>query len=124
RVPRGTNVSVGAISGGVRLEGTFGSLKVSAVSGSVEVDKALGDVDIRSVSGSLSIQGAGGECCLNSKSGRIIIGRVDGPAKAATISGSVELWTEGVADVEVKTISGHAVINVPEGKAPRIRLRS
>jgi len=124
RVPTGTNVSVGAISGSVRLDGTFGSVKVSAVSGDVELDTALGDVDIRSVSGSLSVNSAAGECCLNSKSGRISIGRVGRLAKAATISGSVELTTDGAEDVEVKTISGHVSVSVPRGRLPRVRFRT
>ncbi len=124
RVPVGTDVSVGAISGSVRMEGTFGSVKASAVSGKVEVDAAMGDVDIRSVSGHLSVQSAAGECCLNSKSGRISIGRVAKTAKAATISGSVELGTEGLEDVELKTISGHVTVNVPRDKYPRIRFRT
>jgi DUF4097 and DUF4098 domain-containing protein YvlB len=124
RVPAGRNVSVGAISGAVQLEGEFGSVKVSAVSGSVEVGHALGDVDIRSVSGNLSVERADGECSLNSKSGRITVGRVGRLAKAATISGKVDLTTDGAADVEVKTISGHVSLKVPPGKAPRIKFRS
>jgi DUF4097 and DUF4098 domain-containing protein YvlB len=124
RVPTGTNVSVGALSGSVRLEGTFGSIKVSAVSGSVTVGRALGDVDIRSVSGNLTIESAAGECSLNSKSGRIRVGNVGRLAKAATISGSVEMGTEGIADVEIKTISGHIMLSVPEGRSPRIRFRT
>jgi DUF4097 and DUF4098 domain-containing protein YvlB len=109
---------------GPELEGEFGSVKVSAVSGSVEVGHALGDVDIRSVSGNLSVERADGECSLNSKSGRITVGRVGRLAKAATISGKVDLTTDGAADVEVKTISGHVSLKVPPGKAPRIKFRS
>jgi DUF4097 and DUF4098 domain-containing protein YvlB len=124
RVPTGMNVSVGAISGSVRLEGTFGSVKVSAVSGSVDLDDALGDVDIRGVSGSLSVKSAAGECCVNSKSGRITIGHVGRLAKAATISGKVDLTTDGIEDVEVKTISGHVSVRVSHDKLPRVRFRS
>ena len=57
-------------------------------------------MDIRSVSGKVSVGSAGGECCLNSKSGKISIGRVGRLAKAATISGAVELATDGTDDVE------------------------
>ena len=124
RVPTGMNISVGAISGSVRLEGTFGSVKVSAMSGSVELDHALRDVDIRSVSGKLSVKSVDGECCINSKSGRITIGRVGGPARAATISGKVDLTTDGAANVEVKTISGHVSVRVPNDRKPRVRFRS
>jgi DUF4097 and DUF4098 domain-containing protein YvlB len=124
RVPTGTDVSVGAISGSVTLEGTFGSVKVNAVSGQIQVENATGDVDVRSVSGNLSVGSAAGECCCNSKSGRINIGSVGRSAKAATISGTVELGTEGLEDVEIKTISGHVTINVPAGRRPRARFRT
>jgi DUF4097 and DUF4098 domain-containing protein YvlB len=124
RVPTGTDVSAGAISGSVKLEGVFGSVRVNAVSGSISLDRALGDVDIRSVSGRVNVGSAGGECCLNSKSGKITIGRVGRLAKAATISGAVELTTDGAEDVEVKTISGHITINVPVDKNPRLRFRT
>jgi DUF4097 and DUF4098 domain-containing protein YvlB len=124
RVPTGMDVSAGAISGSVKLEGVFGSVRVNAVSGNIALDRALGDVDIRSVSGKVSVGSAGGGCCLNSKSGKITIGRVGRLAKAATISGSVELTTDGTDDVEVKTISGHVTINVPEDKKPRLNFRT
>ena len=124
RCPTGTDVKVAAMSGSVRLEGTFGSVRVNAVSGNIEVDTALRDVDIRSVSGNLSLQRCEGECSINSKSGRITIGHVAKTARAATISGSVELGTAGQDDVEVKTISGRVTVRVPEGKYPRARFRT
>jgi DUF4097 and DUF4098 domain-containing protein YvlB len=124
RCPAGTNVKVGAMSGSVRLEGTFGSVKVNAVSGSIEVDSALGDVDIRSVSGNVRVGSCGGECSINSKSGRVSIGHVAKGARAATISGSVELGTAGQEDVEVKTISGRVSVQVAESKFPRVRFRT
>src|SRR3989304_4198413 len=46
RCPRGTDVSVGVISGHVRLAGEFGSVKVSAVSGHIEIDSASGHGDV------------------------------------------------------------------------------
>ena len=39
-VRSGTDVSVGAMSGSVKLIGTFGSLKISTVSGGIEIDTA------------------------------------------------------------------------------------
>ncbi len=122
--PRGTDVSVGSISGQVRLEGEFGSVKVSAVSGHVEVDSAAGDVDVRAVSGHLSVETCGGRCQLTTKSGHIRIGSVGGPARASTISGSVEIGTSGRGEVEVRTVSGKISVRVPHGKSPRVRLRS
>src|SRR3972149_2840824 len=106
RCPKGTDVSIGVISGGVRLAGQFGSVKVSAVSGHIEIDSASGDVDVRSVSGHLSVNTCGGRCQLNTKSGHIRIGRVGKAARVSTLSGSVELGTAGEEEGEVKSISG------------------
>src|SRR4030067_1784869 len=46
RCPRGTNVSIGAISGHIRLAGEFGSVKGSAVSGHLQNDYASGGVEV------------------------------------------------------------------------------
>jgi len=124
RCPTGTDVSVAAMSGSVRLEGTFGSVKINAISGSIEVDHALRDVDIRSVSGNLTVGSCGGECSINSKSGRITIGHVVGGTRAATISGSLDLECEGQKDLELKTISGRMTLRIPEGRHPRVRFRT
>ena len=51
RCPKGTDVSIGVISGGVRLAGEFGSVKVSAVSGPIEIASDTGDGDVRRVGG-------------------------------------------------------------------------
>src|SRR3990170_2462328 len=106
RCPKGTDVSVGAISGHIRLAGQFGSVKVSAVSGHIEIDSASGDVDVRSVSGHLSVNTCGGRCQLN------------------TNSGSVEVGTAGEEEVVVKSISGGVTVRVAEGKRPHIKVRT
>jgi len=124
RCPRGTDVSVGAISGRVSLTGTFGSVKISTVSGSIEVDTAEGDVDARCVSGSITVKSCGGRCDVTSKSGRVRVERVDGAAHASTISGGVELGTSGRGEVELKMVSGGAKVKVLEPKHPRVHFQS
>lgn len=124
RCPKLTNISVGVISGHVRLEGEFGSVKVSAVSGSIEIDSAAGDLDVRSVSGQLTVKTCRGRCQLNTKSGHIRVEDVGGAAQASTMSGRVEVGTRGQGDVELKTISGSVSVRVLEPKYPRVRFRS
>jgi DUF4097 and DUF4098 domain-containing protein YvlB len=123
RCPIGTDVSVGAMSGQVKLAGTFGSVKVSSVSGGIDIDTATGNVDARCVSGSISVKSIGGRADVSSKSGRVRIDRVEGPAQASTISGGVEIGTAG-DDVELKMVSGGAKIKVLSEKHPRIRFSS
>jgi len=124
RCPRMINISVGVISGHVRLEGEFGSVKVSAVSGSIEVDSAEGDLDVRSVSGHLTVKRCRGRCQLNTKSGHIRVEDVGGATQAATMSGRVEVGTRGQGDMELKTISGSVSVRVLESKYPRVKFRS
>jgi len=124
RCPTGTDVSVGAMSGQVRLIGTFGSVKVSTVSGGIDIDTATGSVDARCVSGSITVESCGGRCDVSSKSGRVRIGRVEGPAHASTISGGVEIGTAGRDEVELKMVSGEAKVTVLGEKHPRVRFSS
>lgn len=124
RVPQGMNVSVGSVSGSVRLEGQFGSIKVSTVSGHIEVGNASGDVDVRSISGHLTTERVAGRCRCNTKSGRIEIGWVGREAQAHTMSGNIEIGIAGVEDVELKTISGNIHVRVDRGRHPRVRLKT
>jgi len=124
RCPLGTDVSVGAMSGSVKLIGTFGSLKISTVSGGIEIDTATGNVDARCVSGSITVKSCGGRCDVSSKSGRVRIGRVEGSAHASTISGGVEIGTAGRDEVELKMVSGGAKVTVFGEKQPRVRFSS
>src|SRR2546425_7276170 len=87
RCPVGTDVSVGAISGSVKLKGSFGSVKVSAVSGGIEIDTVTGNLDARAVSGSIAVKRCAGRCDVSSKSGRVRGERGEGPTHASTISG-------------------------------------
>jgi len=123
-VPEGTNVSVGAVSGNVSLEGRFGTVKVSTVSGHIEVDETEGDVDIRSISGHLEVERCGGRCRANTKSGRIEIGWVGKEARAHTMSGNIEVGTAGQGDVELRSISGKIEVAVDPGRHPNVRLKT
>jgi DUF4097 and DUF4098 domain-containing protein YvlB len=124
RCPTGTDVSVGAMSGRVKLIGTFGSLKISTVSGGIEIDTATGNVDARCVSGSITVKSCSGRADVSSKSGRVRIDHVEGAAHASTISGGVEIGTAGGEDVELKMVSGGAKVKVLSEKHPRIRFTS
>jgi hypothetical protein len=124
RCPIGTDVSVGAMSGSVKLIGMFGSLKISTVSGGIEIDSAQGNVDARCVSGSISVKSCGGRADVSSKSGRVRIDQVEGSVHASTISGGVEIGTAGHEDVELKMVSGGAKVTILGEKQPRVRFTS
>ena len=124
RCPIGTDVSVGAISGSVKLKGSFGSVKVSAVSGGVDIDTVTGDLDARAVSGSIAVKRCAGRCDVSSKSGKVRVERVEGPTHASTISGGVEIGAAGSDEIELKMVSGGAKVTVLGEKQPRVRFNS
>jgi hypothetical protein len=140
RCPAGTPISVGTLSGDVRLQGDFGAATITTTSGDVSVDRAAA-LDARSVSGDLEVDRCSGLCRLNTKSGHIEAGHT-GPTEAATvsgrvrlrntaggvtvrtISGKVELATDGTEAVKARTVSGDIAIRVPTERLPEARLRS
>jgi hypothetical protein len=140
RCPAGTPLSVGTISGDVRLHGDLGPATVTTTSGDVFADRAAA-LDARSISGDLEVDCCSGLCRLITKSGHIEAGDT-GPAEAdtvsghvrlqrtaggvtvRTVSGSVELGTDGTEPVNVRTVSGGIMIKVPEARLPAAKLRS
>jgi DUF4097 and DUF4098 domain-containing protein YvlB len=124
RCPVGTNVSIGTVSGSVKLEGSLGSIKISTISSGVNLDTSSGEVDIRTVSGSISVARCGGSCKLGSKSGSIRVGGAGGKVRASTISGSLEVETEGLGEVDLKAVSGSMTVRIPQDKRPRVRMKT
>lgn len=124
RVPVGLNVSVGTLSGDIRMSGRFGTVKVASVSGHITISDTEGDADIRSVSGHIEVGDCGGGCRSNTKSGHIEIGHVVGPLQAHTMSGHIEVGTAGQDEVNVKSISGRITVKVDPGREPRLRAHS
>lgn len=140
RCPLGTPVSVGTISGDVRLRGDLGPATVATTSGDVFVDRATA-LDARSISGDLEVDCCSGLCRLITKSGHIMAGET-GPAEAntvsgyvqlhrtaggvavRTVSGNVELGTDGSDQVSVRSVSGGVNVRVDRDRRPDTRLRS
>jgi DUF4097 and DUF4098 domain-containing protein YvlB len=123
RCPTGTDISIGSVSGDIRLDGSFGRVKATTISGDVKLDFGT-EVDLRSVSGHLIVNSCRDGCSLHTKSGRISVDGVDGPARASTISGTVDIGTSGRDSVSIKSISGGVSVKVPHDKRPKARLRS
>lgn len=140
RCPVGTPISVGTISGDVRLQGDLGPATVTTTSGDVFADKAAA-LDARSISGDLEVDCCSGLCRLITKSGHIEagdtgpaeadtvsgyvrLGRTAGGVTVRTVSGSVELGTDGTEPVNVRTVSGGITVKVPKERLPAAKLRS
>ena len=140
RCPIGTEVSVGTLSGDIRLEGELGHVRAATASGDITADR-VASLDARSISGDLEVEACPERCRLSTKSGHIEVGsagsaeadtvsgriRLDstaGPVKVRTVSGNVELGTAGADPVSVRSVSGGINVRVQRDRRPEARLRS
>jgi DUF4097 and DUF4098 domain-containing protein YvlB len=137
--PEGSDLILGTSSGRVTLEGSFGDVRVTNSSGSVYISEAR-SVDLRVRSGSIEIESCLGECHVVAVSGRIEIGsagRVDVEGTSGTIiarsvaggrvrttSGKVRIGLDRAADLDVRGVSSSMHIDLPDGVAPDLQLRT
>lgn len=139
RVPEGSDVVLGTVSGDVHCIGRLGRVAVNTISARIEIDRAV-EVDARSMSGRVKVGSCDGEfrcdvvsgraeveeagaVLLSTTSGRITARSVQGKARARAVSGRIKV---GVAvspvDVKVECVSGRIQVRVPPGARPRTRL--
>ena len=139
RVPEGTDVVIGTVSGTVTCTGPLGHVAVNTLSARVTIEDAA-EVDVRSVSGVLKVAACRGEVrCdvisgraeinsagsvrLSTKSGRITAREVRGKVRARAVSGGIKVAvTETPLDIKVEAISGKVQVRVPTGARPAVRL--
>lgn len=131
RVPRGTELLLGSVTGRVEVTGRAGRVAVVTTSGGVEVDRAE-SLDVRTEGGRVRIGRVGGECRVGTGSGRVSIeesgaaevttvsGRIDigeavGPVRAHCVSGRIEVRLAVAQDVSAETVNGRVTVVVPTG---------
>jgi DUF4097 and DUF4098 domain-containing protein YvlB len=138
--PVGTNATIGTASGRVQANGSLGRLSVTSVSGNVALQHAR-VAELRTVSGRIEAVSVGDLARISTRSGNVVIGGVAiaeissasgriaaGPAtgdlRAQSVSGRVELQTNGKASVQARTVSGSITVQMPRGTHPRLAVRS
>jgi DUF4097 and DUF4098 domain-containing protein YvlB len=106
RCPTGAALMVGTTSGGVRLDGSFGSVSITTASGSVRADE-VARADVRTRSGAVELGECNGPCRVSTTSGKVVVGRA-GEADISTVAGKVDVAVEGA--VNIRTVSGHVKV--------------
>ncbi|MGI9600800.1 MAG: DUF4097 family beta strand repeat-containing protein [Acidimicrobiales bacterium] len=131
RVPVGTELVLGTISGRVEVGGSIGPAKVATESGRVAIDRAE-RIDVRTQSGRVDIENSVGHCRVQSTSGRVSVGGahgldvhtesgrisvddVQGPVHLRTTSGRVSVGLSGSSEVDAEAMSGRIDITVARG---------
>ena len=141
RVPVGSRVVVGSVSGRVALSGRLGRVAVTTVSGRVTVESAS-RVELRSVSGRVSVEECHGEARVDSvsarvtvdradslwvstKTGRVTAGAVTGSVRARTVTGRITIGIDGApVDARLESVNGRIELSLPAGVSPRQRFAS
>jgi DUF4097 and DUF4098 domain-containing protein YvlB len=136
RVPEGTDLVIGTISGRVTVDGRVGAASVLTTSGRISIDHAA-SVDARSTSGRVEVTHSDGECRVMSTSGKVQVGRcgaadaasrsgrivladAHGPVRANCTSGRITVSMAGAHDVDAETVSGRIEISFPAGVRPLV----
>jgi DUF4097 and DUF4098 domain-containing protein YvlB len=117
RVPLGTDVVVGSVSGRVELKGRLGACGVTTVSGRVEVD-AVESFEGRSAAGRLKVGSCSGRLRVDTGTGRVSIGSC-GDLAVSAVSARVEV-DEATGSVQVRTVSGRILVG-STALVPRVR---
>ena len=108
-VPRGTRLSLEAVSGDITAAGSQGEIDASSVSGSVDVTGGVREVNAESVSGAVRVSQVNGNLRAESVSGGVRAESVSGNVEASTVSGGIRLLNIQSRDVRSETVSGEIV---------------
>ena len=108
-VPRGVNLSVQTVNGGIEAMSIDGDVKAQTVNGGVKVS-ATGAAQGQTVNGSVSVS----------------MGRAEGPLRFQTVNGSitVELPGDAAADVRAQTVHGQINTDFPITVKGRFGMRN
>jgi len=105
-VPRGTRLTLEAVSGDITATGSRGEIDASSVSGDVDVTNGVREVNAESVSGSVRVAQVNGNLRAESVSGDVRAETVVGSVEASTVSGVIRLVDVLSRDVQTETVSG------------------
>jgi hypothetical protein len=105
-VPRGTKLTLEAVSGSITATGVGGEIEAQSVSGYVEISDGTKDVSAESVSGAVTVTNVTGNTSAQSTSGGVTLRNVTGDIEAETVSGRILLEGIHSSSVRTETVSG------------------
>ena len=122
RVPKGSRLSVNAVSAEISAVDLTGPQRLQSVSGDISSEITGEDAEIKTVSGNVSLRGDGkpGVLTLTTVSGDARVTRAAGEITANTVSGSLELGVDKLTRGRMRTTSGD--LNFSGSLAPDARV--
>jgi DUF4097 and DUF4098 domain-containing protein YvlB len=107
QVPKGSELTVSAVSADLKLTGVSGAQRLNSVSGDTSTEIFGGDLELKSVSGDVKVRGHGQPARLH----------------VSTVSGDVHL-EHGAGDLEAGSVSGTLVLTLDTAHSVRTRTTS
>lgn len=114
-------LEINSASGDVRIEEEVGDVRVKVASGQVTVADVKGDAEVRSANGDIKI-GYAMDAVVSTASGTIVLGTIESSARVKSASGDVRVRDFRGSDLEVKTMSGDAMIGLAPGRTVNARI--
>jgi len=123
-VHRDVAARLGTVTAEGFLAGVAQGSQVSTVSGSVITDETHGRLVARTVSGDVVVRNHTGDLRADVVSGSVTASGAFTQVSLDTVSGAVTLDAERVAQITVHTVSGDAMVRLPEGLGVTVDTRS
>lgn len=118
-VPQGCGVRVRQVAGKVEVTGVAGGTSVDVVDGAVKMDKVANRARVKAVSAHIEGQEWTGRANVETVSGSVrLVSSQLSALKANTVSGDFSLETslDSAGRYSIKSVSGDAVVYLPEGQ--------
>jgi hypothetical protein len=141
RTPAGAAVRAASGSGDVELRGRLGDAELTSASGDVAVEhcaelqlrsasgdarvgRVEGPATVATASGDVRLDYAGGRVQVRSASGDVRLGEAAGDASVTSASGNLQIDRARRGRMQLKTVSGDAVVTVEPGLRVWLDVRS
>ena len=124
RCPEGAKVKLHTASADVSGRGRLGETKTHVASGDVELEHVDGRFEAHSASGDVAVGMVAGDATIHTASGNLDLGRTDAGVKAHSASGNVEIGDAGGGPIKVRSASGDVRIGVRSGRRVDVDVRT
>ena len=108
-VPRGTRLTLQAVSGNIAASGSQGEISATTVSGGLDVSDGRRQVALESVSGPVRVSQVAGDLRAQTVSGSVRAENISGRIEAWTVTGAIRLIGLRNNDIHTETVRGDIV---------------
>jgi len=124
RCPEGTRSKLHTASADIRARGRLGETKTHIASGDVELEHVDGRYEAHSASGDVTVGIVAGDATIHSASGDLELGHTDAGVTAHSASGNVEIGDAGGGPIKVRSASGDVRIGVRSGRRVAVDVKT